>query len=198
MVRGSAVGTVGGGEDGGLYCLVFKSSLCHLASGVDGWGASQLDGGWRGEEMEIGKEGRTQRSRVRLIALDTDSFSFQRITPTLNLRILVFDRQLGRRHTVNGRVGRTRVLLSTQNTTSLLFPPLNKTLGTANFESGLSAGIFFSISTSLTKHSPREQEEKVLPFGRGRKLLAAPDIQLLCCGFKVNYQATLKEKPNVF
>lgn len=53
--------------------------------------------GWKkeGEEMEIRGRVETQRSRVRLIALDTDSFSFQRITPTLNLRILVFDRQLG-------------------------------------------------------------------------------------------------------
>lgn len=24
-------------EEGGLYCLVFKSSFCHLALGVDGW-----------------------------------------------------------------------------------------------------------------------------------------------------------------
>lgn len=87
-----------------------------------------------GEEMEIrGRRVEPAAGRVRLIALDTDSFSFQRITPTLNLRILVFDRQLGRKHTVNGWVGRTRVLLFTQNTSSLLFPSLNKTLGTANF-----------------------------------------------------------------
>lgn len=99
---------------------------------MDGGLLSWMEDGGGGDGNQ-GKEGRTQRSRVRLIALDTDSFSFQRITPTLNLRILVFDRQLGRKHTVNGWVGRTRVLLFTQNTSSLLFPSLNKTLGTANF-----------------------------------------------------------------
>lgn len=99
------------------FCTVWSLNP-RLPLGLrSGWmGAPQFGGG--GVEIR-GSRVETKRSRVWLIALDTDSFSFQRITPTLNLRILVFDRQLGWKHTVNGWVGRTRVLLFTQNTSSL-------------------------------------------------------------------------------
>lgn len=57
MVRVSAVRAGGRVEEGGLYCLVFKSSFCHSALGVDGWGAPQLDGGQRGRRWKSGEGG---------------------------------------------------------------------------------------------------------------------------------------------
>lgn len=46
-------------EEGGLYCLVFKSSFCHSALGVDGWGLlswMEEGGGVDGNQAKGGRD----------------------------------------------------------------------------------------------------------------------------------------------
>lgn len=60
-------------EEGGLYCLVFKSWFCHSALGVDGWGLLSRIGGGGGGDGKQGKAGSTYCIRHRFFLVSKDN-----------------------------------------------------------------------------------------------------------------------------